>query len=544
MAFLGPDAVSAYDWLADGASSSVEMLIGLNRTWQRANSNGLVVVPGDAKSPRESSVAEMDKIVALSGSSVMPEWAPGLGSCCHGIWSSRWDGPEDLQNLTTILKATASPLLEHINNHECPFGQALPGDVTWRGSIPKDLQGIVAPQTLLTVVAVIYAYLPYFVAFCFGIDFGIRRGTRQLSIIAWAFLVMLVNEFVVKKVVSQPRPGNMLQMRDASGLYVGSCVQTCGMPSSHSAMSVGWFALILLDAFQWVHPGASELELAIPVHSTNTWSLCPCFAQVRSCYEYWRRPGHNLGFWGRRYRMLVLTWVTPFMPYRPMSIEEFLGCISFWSCVFLPVPYSRLVLHDHTTEQVLAGCLVGTIAAVVWWGIVRCLQDRYRHRVNDRVLGCLTHNYAYPHFMRPEDKEKLNGLWVVKDASSVAVKAIRNGFLQMPDGRAGPRIKFTDVDPVLKFAVAPQGDRKKWLRGTLLESQDQIYWDCGKCSEVWFRVFEVLEFVEYEDEHKEWIPEQVQKFYPEEGLYDLEGFKHVQPSRIRRRARTCGAEAT
>merc|ERR1719510_2625918 len=46
----------------------------------------------------------------------------------------------------------------------------------------------------------------------------------------------------------------MLQVRDVTGKYVGSCLQSCGMPSSHAALGMGWFVQLFLDATYRVHP--------------------------------------------------------------------------------------------------------------------------------------------------------------------------------------------------------------------------------------------------------------------------------------------------
>merc|ERR1712187_570499 len=72
-----------------------------------------------------------------------------------------------------------------------------------------------------------------------------------------------VNEFIVKKIVNQPRPGNLLQVTDYSGRFVGSCVESCGMPSSHSAIACGLFILMVYDAMLRVHPVYATFDASL-----------------------------------------------------------------------------------------------------------------------------------------------------------------------------------------------------------------------------------------------------------------------------------------
>merc|ERR1719195_2149556 len=68
---------------------------------------------------------------ALSGDNDVA-WAPGQpGQGCYGIWTKNWQGHIP-QNIEDEINASATPdLLERIKNGQCPFGRALPGQVTW-----------------------------------------------------------------------------------------------------------------------------------------------------------------------------------------------------------------------------------------------------------------------------------------------------------------------------------------------------------------------------------------------------------------------------
>lgn len=63
----------------------------------------------------------------------------------------------------------------------------------------------------------------------------LRSRPGHLWILLWLGLLLSVNELLVKRLVAEPRPGSMMELRGSHGLLEGSCVATCGMPSSHSA---------------------------------------------------------------------------------------------------------------------------------------------------------------------------------------------------------------------------------------------------------------------------------------------------------------------
>merc|ERR1712157_521776 len=109
---------------------------------------------------------------------------------------------------------------------------------------------------MLKLFAVVYAYCPYVLAARAVFVLLVKRGTRQLAIVLWLLLTLFINEVILKRLWHEPRPGTMLQVRDVAGRYVGSCLQSCGFPSSHAALGMGWFVHLFLDAVYRVHPFA------------------------------------------------------------------------------------------------------------------------------------------------------------------------------------------------------------------------------------------------------------------------------------------------
>eukprot|EP00443_Scrippsiella_acuminata_P054189 CAMPEP_0115565036 /NCGR_PEP_ID=MMETSP0271-20121206/102860_1 /TAXON_ID=71861 /ORGANISM="Scrippsiella trochoidea, Strain CCMP3099" /LENGTH=117 /DNA_ID=CAMNT_0002999297 /DNA_START=12 /DNA_END=366 /DNA_ORIENTATION=- len=90
----------------------------------------------------------------------------------------------------------------------------------------------------------------------------------------------------------------MLQMRDSAGFFVGSCVQKCGMPSSHAAFR----------------------------SPTTMKKIC---------------------------KICTLVLLTPFMPYGALTYDEYMAFLVFWSLIWLPVPFMRVVLLTIPSSNAL-----------------------------------------------------------------------------------------------------------------------------------------------------------------------------------------------
>lgn len=287
--------------------------------------------------------------------------AGASGTECQGIWASGAI-PDALRRR---LGAESPELLERVAvERACPYGAQLPGQVTWP-SPPDELEGVVAALSPLKVVAVFYAYVPYVVgAFlavamlgnaCASLAALLRRcgsrapardgesacagcsgrppamTTRHLWVAIFLVILTAFQELAVKRLLSQPRPGMMLQLRDYDGLYVGSCLASCGMPSSHSILSVGWFTLLFWDAAFRVHPEGG--------------------------------PGGSRGF---LHHLRVALRLRPWPGDGRLTHGEFVFCAAFWGVVLLPVPFMRVVLYDHSVEQVTLGSILGFVYARVY----------------------------------------------------------------------------------------------------------------------------------------------------------------------------------
>jgi membrane-associated phospholipid phosphatase len=233
----------------------------------------------------------------------------------------------------------------------------------------------VAPLTTLKVIAVVYSYIPYAVGLQSSISFFRYRGTRQLWKLLWAWSMMPLQELVFKKLVREPRPGSMLQVRDYSGRYVGSCLQKCGMPSSHANLTIGWLTLLLLDAVYRVRPFALGRK-------TQTMHIRPDASGIQ------------------KYAKCMQLYLTVPWEHRDLLTHtEFLVFMSTWVILLSPVPFMRVVLYDHTFEQVSIGSIIGIMTSVAWWRVVRRFQRRYHEQEGQRVFfDLLEHNHKLTQF--------------------------------------------------------------------------------------------------------------------------------------------------
>merc|ERR1712087_303277 len=109
---------------------------------------------------------------------------------------------------------------------KCPYGYPLPGDVT----LPY-------PITVWSIIGVSYGYVPYSLAVLVALEALIKRSTRCIAFGLFIGLAVIMGEIVFKHIVNSPRPAM-------------SCLHSCGMPSSHATLSIGYFTLMLLDALR------------------------------------------------------------------------------------------------------------------------------------------------------------------------------------------------------------------------------------------------------------------------------------------------------
>mmetsp|Transcript_53013 Transcript_53013/g.139918 ORF Transcript_53013/g.139918 Transcript_53013/m.139918 type:complete len:374 (+) Transcript_53013:112-1233(+) len=300
---------------------------------------------------------------------------------CFGVWTQKWADQKGAipDSVMLVLNRTEHALLkEAVLRHECPFGMALPGEVTWP-SPPRGLSGDSAPLTTAKVLMVAWSFLPYVVSVYIVTLLIIVRGTRQLWVALWLLIYVVLNELVVKSFLKEARPGTLLEVRTYNGMLAGSCLESCGMPSTHAGITSGLFLLVFLDATFRIQSrppgaGAGQARYSPP---TGTSKRTGAGAEVRKSWVFAKS-------------FCALPWAHQ----EVLTPPEFVAYVFFWFLVLYPTAMARVVLMDHTPEQVIVGKLIGVVSALAWWRIVRNMQHFYEESVGEMVCcGLIVHNF-------------------------------------------------------------------------------------------------------------------------------------------------------
>eukprot|EP00930_Biecheleria_cincta_P074687 TRINITY_DN61906_c0_g1_i1.p1 TRINITY_DN61906_c0_g1~~TRINITY_DN61906_c0_g1_i1.p1 ORF type:complete len:477 (+),score=46.63 TRINITY_DN61906_c0_g1_i1:43-1473(+) len=339
--------------------------------------------------------------VTLQASRVdLESHAVGYGPTCYGVWTQQWTRTHHSipEAITRELSNSDPEMLKRIMQHECPYGRDLPGQVTWP-----------APMNMLKFVAVMYSYVPYVLtlrAIIFAVSeiCSERRGegsmgkvgTTQLNVLLWLIMAISVQELILKPLIVQPRPGTMMQVKDYEGNYVGSCLSSCGMPSSHSMLATGWFMTLVLERIgHVVHFRAS--------HASETCSNLL----------------DNL-------RMSFDPWI-----YTDLRQDQFATQMAIWFLLLMPVPWMRVLLYDHSTQQAFFGSCMGILTAVMWWRMVRRVLRRHEGN-NTNPIGVSTTCWA-----------RFDNRFILHDLETYYAKVFRDRGVAEDSEDANARHKLT-----------------------------------------------------------------------------------------------------
>lgn len=259
--------------------------------------------------------------------------------------------------------------------------------------------------SFLAVVSAFYSLVPYILGFVYLVEFLAIGNLVPLGRLVVLGVISVVNELIFKKILQQNRP-------DGSCLYFLSF----GMPSGHAATSIGLLAYLLLEIFVF-HPnllcgitcqkkedrdaytfrsgygwqkqdsedseipfttsGApnnpAEDSVAIDISGNGT-SSSEGDTEKNSRYVDETNPSSEPLLDGNEttdaQSSSQSTPSSTLMIFREKWVYHLyaLGYI----LLLVPVPLSRVYLHDHLREQVLIGAAIGAVASMVWYlGFVR-----------------------------------------------------------------------------------------------------------------------------------------------------------------------------
>ncbi|EER07244.1 hypothetical protein Pmar_PMAR020403 [Perkinsus marinus ATCC 50983] len=232
------------------------------------------------------------------------------------------------------------------SNSECPYGTHLAGDVT----LPYN-------AGFLEGLSVMFGFVPYAAGIFFILITIWRRGLHEYSIIIFGIIVVASNEYGWKNIADQARP-------------VGSCCTSCGMPSSHAVITTALWTILALDF----------------------------------SYRVSQTPqGYSGGLTSFVDRFRAFLHAGHLLPTASVISEDhFVAAAGFWSLALLPVPLSRIILKDHTSQQVFVAGIIGVVEGIIWFLLTLLLRVKTENYTGRRWLrGCFIHNWPAPRCFVP-----------------------------------------------------------------------------------------------------------------------------------------------
>lgn len=226
-------------------------------------------------------------------------------------------------------------------------------------SDPYEEDAATNPRSFAAVMSEFYSVVPYWMGFLYLALFLALGDIVPLTRLVVLGMIAVLNDMGIKKFIKQERP-------------VGSCLyfQSFGMPSGHAATSIGLLTYLLLELF---------------VYNPHLFGGLSCCREEGGRILYvlgygWVRREHDtphdaLGdieqeIHSKRDKFLLNSAANK------LQDKKRLRLLGGWIyhvraaghvALLLPVPFSRVFLHDHLRSQVLAGSLIGFSLSSVWY---------------------------------------------------------------------------------------------------------------------------------------------------------------------------------
>merc|ERR1711862_138049 len=76
---------------------------------------------------------------------------------------------------------------------------------------------------------------------------------------------------------------------------------------------------------------------------------------------------------------------------------DFSCFILVWASLLLPVPFSRVVLNDHSPKQVFVGGFIGIVEGILFFALVRLrILPKINHLLGKRIGYIFVHDFPLP----------------------------------------------------------------------------------------------------------------------------------------------------
>jgi membrane-associated phospholipid phosphatase len=173
---------------------------------------------------------------------------------------------------------------------------------------------------------------------------GDQSKPPQLRFPKIILVLVGVSEYGLKRINQQHRPE-------------GSCVTSCGMPSSHAAIAIGLLIVI-------VGNGA-----IFGFHTDQD-----------------REKQTERSWWSRVWNTIVYPEVGAF----DGASQGFILFLGLWFALLLPIPFSRVILHDHSPSQAMMGSLVGLVGGCIWLALSHLVRRHWSGE--SQIWGVFPHN--------------------------------------------------------------------------------------------------------------------------------------------------------
>merc|ERR1712151_1065033 len=76
-----------------------------------------------------------------------------------------------------------------------------------------------------------------------------------------------------------------------------------------------------------------------------------------------------------------------FFPTGSFTHGQFMWYLLFWTTMLGPVPVSRVVVYDHTIEEVVVGSILGFVLGPAWFYTMRALHVPCDVTMDDDALS-------------------------------------------------------------------------------------------------------------------------------------------------------------